>query len=407
MNIRNFFSKKKFQRDGVVTEWPWDTSGNGMEVRQPSLAMKISAVYRCVDILSKDIGRLPVQIYTVKNGYRQVDNSNPINYLLQVKPNERQNAFDFKRNAVIHMLMYGNAYIYPNFVSGDLVDLVLLSPGSCTYNLYNNSYSVADSVNHIYGTFDSDEIIHLKNMSLDGGYNGISTLHYAATVLGIAREADNQQKDMFAPGSTLRGFITGDETVTKGLGKNQDAQLKTVMDRINSEFSSGQRISRLPGTMKFVALSLDPAALQLLDSKRFSVLEICRFFGVHPDKVFSGQSQNYKASTTAETGYINSTLQPLVSQFENEFQAKLIPRSFSGKYAIKFDLDAFYAADYSVKGDYISQTIAAGVYTTNEWRQREGRLPVDGGDQAFMSCNNAPIDSAKIKGEVPTQQPKV
>jgi hypothetical protein len=46
--------------------------------------------------------------------------------------------------------------------------------------------------------------------------------------------------------------------------------------------------------------------------------------------------------------------------------------------------------------------ISAGVLTPNEVRMREGHAPVEGGDSAFITCNVAPIDSAKIKGEPTT-----
>lgn len=396
--------KKMMRRDagssssGDVTTWPWPDVITG-SITEPALAMKLSTVYRCVDIVSKSIGLLPLQISRITNGYRDIDEKNPINYLLQFKPNARQTAFDFKRNAIIQMLMQGNAYIYPYFVDGELKNLYLISPGACTYDKYQDTYTISDLINHLYGVFDSDEIIHLKNTSLDGGFMGESTIHYAAYVLGIAKATDNQQNDMFQTGSTLRGFISGDEAVTKGMGKVQDEQLKTVGSRLENEISSGKKIFPLPGIVKFSQLSLSPADLQLLDSKRFNVLEICRFFGVHPDKVFSGQSQNYKASDMAQVSYMSDTLQPIIAQIENEFQTKLIPPSLSYKYSIKFDTDAFYQINITEKADYMTKTISAGVMTPNEWRKREGKPPLDGGDQAFISCNVAPIDSAKIKGE--------
>lgn len=397
--LRNFIRNlvRSDSSSTIVTSWPWDSLPSS--VNTPELAMKLSAVYRCVDIVSKSIGLLPLQIGKITNGYRSIDESNPINYLLQFKPNARQNTFDFKRNAVIQMLMFGNAFIYPNFVVGELKELTLISPGCCTYDVYTDTYTVFDLINHLYGKFNSDEIIHLKNTNLDGGYTGRSTIHYAASVLGIAKATDTQQSDMFQTGSTLKGFISGDETVTKGFGEVQDAQLKTVGARVEEEIRSGVKIMSIPGSMKFNQLSLSPADLQLLDSKRFNVLEICRFFGVHPDKVFSGQSQNYKASNLAQTSYMSDTLQPLIAQIESEFQTKLLPPSLSYKYSIKFDTDAYYQTDFSTKGTYMTQTIEAGIRTPNEWRKREGLPPVDGGDKAFITCNVAPMNSPKMSGE--------
>lgn len=49
---------------------------------------------------------------------------------------------------------------------------------------------------------------------------------------------------------------------------------------------------RLPGELKFQALSISPADAQILDNRKFSVFDVCRFFGVHPDKVFVEQTSN-------------------------------------------------------------------------------------------------------------------
>ena len=48
----------------------------------------------------------------------------------------------------------------------------------------------------------------------------------------------------------------------------------------------------------------------------------------------------------------------------------------------------------------MTKTIAAGTMTVNEWRRRKNLKPVEGGDVTLVSCNVAPIDSAKISGEI-------
>jgi phage portal protein BeeE len=110
------------------------------------------------------------------------------------------------------------------------------------------------------------------------------------------------------------------------MGKAQDSQLSTVGDRVEGEIKSGKRILSLPGSMKFNPLSMSPADLNLLQSQEFNVLQICRFFGVHPDKVFYLKSSNYKASENSQTAYLTDTLQPILRKFENEFTIKLIPK---------------------------------------------------------------------------------
>lgn len=53
----------------------------------------------------------------------------------------------------------------------------------------------------------------------------------------------------------------------------------------------------------------------------------------------------------------------------------------------------------------MEKEIQYGVSTVNEWRvSREDKAPINGGDIAFMSCNVAPIDSPKIKGEISSEK---
>ena len=164
-------------------------------------------------------------------------------------------------------------------------------------------------------------------------------------------------------------------------------------------------ITSVSEDMTFTQLSITPADAQLLETKKFSVFDICRFYGVHPDKVFAGQSTNYKASEMSQVAFLSDTLDPILCRIEAEFNAKLIPRTVSGIYKIEFDRKALYKTDIATQTACMEKEIQYGVSTVNEWRvSREDKAPINGGDIAFMSCNVAPIDSPKIKGEISSEK---
>jgi len=396
------------------TSVPLQYLGNTLNINfgeQELVPMKVSAVYRCVDILSGSIASLLLEpqrltqagrneVTGEKEEYFKTDKKNVLYNLLTVRANSRLTSFDFMKNLVSAVLLTGNAYVLPRYDANGLQELILLSPTSVKYDLHLNTYLVNDTVNGIYDRFYADEIIHVRNMSVDGGYTGSSTIFYAANILGIASATDGKQKELFQPGSTLSGYISGDSESVVGFGNVQDKQLETVSARVGAEISSGKRIFYVPGAMKFNSLTLSPADLQLLESKQLNILEICRFFGVHPDKVFQSSSTNYKASENSQTAFLTDTLLPRLTQIENEFTVKLVPKNLQTSYRIKFNLDNYYQADLGAKSDYMIKTISAGVWTVNEWRRKEGKAPIPGGDASFISCNVAPIDSPKIRGEV-------
>lgn len=383
-------------------------SGDGVSEQQ---AVRIATVFRCADIVSSSVAGLGMNVLRRREvkcdgvDYQlfAIDEDHPLQYLLNGAPNGVLTAFDFMKNAVLQILLRGNAYVLPQYASGEIHKLLLLETGSVSYDALLNIYHVNDSVNGIHDTFAADEIVHLRNFSLDGGRTGASTIAYAGRVLQIGMKTDELQIDNFKPGSTTRGFISGDNTVTQGFGQLQDDQLEKVSERVESELGSGKRIFQLPGVMRFNQLALSPADLQLLDSKKFNVLEICRFFGVHPDKVFAQTSTNYKASENSQTVYMTDTLAPLLRKIENEFEVKLISRSVASHYKIKFNLEDYYQSDVLAEADYFTKMVQAGGMTPNEVRLRKGRAPLPGGNDLFISCNVAPANSEKIHGT--SQQP--
>jgi HK97 family phage portal protein len=144
--------------------------------------------------------------------------------------------------------------------------------------------------------------------------------------------------------------------------------------------------------------------LQLLETKQFNVLEICRFFGVHPDKVFAQQTTNYKASEMSQVSFLTDTLQPYLRQFELEFQIKLIPEKAYYSKRVDFDIEPLLQTDLNTQADYMTKTIATGVRTVNYWRMKLGQPPVEGGDKPLVSANLLPLNGEKMSQQQESQK---
>lgn len=392
--------------DSDVSSKPIEITGTSVRqqpvvVKTPAQAMRLSAAFRCTDILSGTIASLPFSIKRKQSaGNYEVDELNELHYLLTKKYNRRMNSYDAMCNAIIQMVNRGNAYIYIRRSFGDVQELILCSNDSVTYDIFRDVYNICDPVNRVYGTFSSDDVIHLKNKSLDGGYTGVSTITYAATTFSVSASADNQSLDTFQNGTPVKGIVSGVKADSRGVATITDDQTDTVSKRIDSQFNRGANVVSVSGDMKFQQLSISPVDAQLLEQKKFSVFDICRFYGVHPDKVFAGQPANYKASEMSQVTFLADTLDPILCRIEAEFNAKLVPQSVSDIYKIEFDRKALYKTDIATQTACMEKEIQYGVSTVNEWRvRREDKAPVSGGDVVFMSCNVAPIDSPKIRGD--------
>lgn len=401
MSISQFFTrffKRSYYADGdkcasggSVQEFV--NQFNAPSVSTPDSAMAIASVYRCVDILSGTIASLELQHLKRSGSIFKHAGDTQLNTLFAGQANSRQNFFVLLKNVVARLLLSGNAYIYPRFSSrGELLDVILLGDGSVSYDKNSNTYSVSDYVWNINGVFTADEIIHLKNNSLDGGYTGVSTIRYASLSLSLSANADKQTNNGLLSGNQKSGFLVGGNEL-QGLGALDTDVADRVADRVNSEIAQGRRIIRLSGSMQFIESSMSNSDAELLEVRKYSVLDICRFFGVHPYMVFADQSTNYKEAENSQINFLNQTLQPLILQIEQEFSVKLLPRGRRASERIRFDLSRLFATDLRTRAEYVKSSVEAGVMTPNEGRIFENREPIDGGDQLFITCNVAPITS--------------
>ena len=369
-------------------------------------AMKLSAAYRCTSILSGTIASLPLIVKRKKNGYFSPDEENELYRLLTRMPNRRMNSFEFMRNMVMQIINQGNAYVIIKRKFGDVSELVLCANNTVTYDKLNDVYIISDPYNRLYGRFESYNIIHLRNNSLDGGYTGVSTITYASRILSIAASADNQNLHTFQNGSKVKGIVSGVKETARGLAGAgmTDNQLSDVGDRIENQLNSGRDIVPVPGDVSFHQLSINPIDAQILGTKELCVLDTCRFYGVHPDKVFAGQPTNYKASEMSNVDFLTDTLQPILKQIEAEFNCKLIPDSVAHLYKISFDLAYLYQTDLITQATYLKTMEEAGVFSVNEARKRADQPPVEGGDRVYISCNVQSIDEAYQKVELPKSE---
>ena len=358
------------------------------------MALCIATVFRCVKVLSESVASLPMQVMRSKNGLFSIDNGSRLNYLLNVQPDASINAFDFWAQVVQYVLLTGNAYIIPiyNPVTLEVDRLALCNSRCVAHDTTYDKYTISDVVNGIYGVYDESEVIHIKGLTLDGKH-GLSVLTFALLTTSIAANGDSETLKRFANGGNVRGIISNDTSV-RGFGEYQDSQLaKTAVD-VDGKFSSGQHIVSLPGQVDFKQISLSSTDMQFLESRKFTVREICRFFGVHPSFVFDDTSNNYKSAEMANIAFLSTTLNPILRKIETELLRKLVAPSLVTKRRFRFDRRDLYACDLDSRVKYQTQTIAAGIYTVNEWRKEENKEPVKGGDTVLVSANLRSINEA-------------
>lgn len=389
------------QLPGVTALWP--------VVPGATQPLQIATVYRCVNFLADNVANLPLRYMRKKGDIFVEDTGSNLHYLLTVQPCPYLSIVDFWRQIVFDMLFQGNAYIVPIYdpagLSAGRIEigrLALVNPNCVGHDTINDRYTINDVNAGVSGVFDESEVIHFKNYTKDGKV-GISTLTYARTVLSIAKTGDKETLNRFANGGTVRGIVSNDTSV-RGFGEYQDEQLDKMAENLNRRINvQGRNITAVHGQAHFDQISMNSADMQFLESRKFTVRDICRFFGVHPSFVFDDTSNNYKSAEMANVAFLANTLNPLLRKIETELHRKLVSPSLCCKRKFEFDRRSLYACDLDSRIKYQAATIAAGIYTVNDWRLVENQPAVEGGDVVLVSANLKSIKEAN--NPTPTPQP--
>lgn len=359
--------------------------------------MKVSAAYSAVKLISEGVAILPLEFQRYNEARRcyEPQVSDNLFFLLSVAPNERQTAFEFWREALRQVLLLGNAYILPmRNALGEVQRLVLCPPGAVTVDTRRDEYVVTDAVHDIFKTLPGSKVIHLRNVGIDGGYTGLSTISMAAAALGINISADESAMQTLSNGGLIKGFISGASSAAlPSFGAASRKQMEDLARLVEDDLHAGKQIIPMSAEAKFQPLAFSPADAKVLESKQMSIREIARFFRVHPELLYESTNNTYKSSEVPNVMFLHQTLAPLLAQIEQQLLVKLLPKALWRTHRLRFDREAMYLTDLTTEVAYIKGTIETGVYTVNDWRAKKGLIPVACGDTPLVSANLKALDA--------------
>ena len=381
------FNRKKpdvseTEKRSVISEenvWGLALNYGGFSTYKTSQALALSAVYRCVEVITNSVASLPVKLYRVDEKGFRYELKNDLSYILSKRPNRKMNAYTFYKLMMKDVLMAGNAYALIMRDGNKVIGLQYIPAGLV---------SPIDKIDHIEymvtgikGTVRQEDIIHILNYS-DNGVIGISVLAHARRVLGIADAGDKSAENFYKSGGCTSGFL-------KFTGPSSGAQRQEILSAWNQATGGPNNgpngIAVLPSNIDYTQLSVDPADAQLLESRQFSVVEICRFFGVSPSKAFDLTHASYNNSEMAELAFLNDTLRPLLTKIELEFEIKLFQPE--DNLDIKFDVNELLRTDKKSQAEYLTKMFNLGTMSPNEIRRELDMEPVEGGDIHVAQVN--------------------
>ena len=363
-------------------------------------ARKLSAVDRCIEILSDSMAKLPT--YCVDRRTRERVEI-PLLQLLNVRPNEAMTPSVRKKLLEASRLSRGNSYdwIRRDPYTAEIVELIPL-PGELVYTWRDTSghvwHNVQDPANGNVFTLPHADVCQYKGASRDG-ITGISVLQRAAEVIAAARA--RQQHDLSyyenggQPGGVLQtdtplgGLVDDPEIPGKKVGRKD--LLRREWERIHSGPTNANRIAILDYGLKYQAVSLSNKDAQFVESQEVAIRDIARYFGIPLYKLQEGK-QAYSSNEQNAIEYVVSTLHPIVTQYEEEQTYKMLFDSqISSGLELRINMMAELRGDNAARSSWYKNMREIGVFSVNDINRLEDMPDVEGGDERLASLNYVPL----------------
>ena len=357
---------------------------NGWSTYKTSQSLALSAVYRCVEVITNGVASLPVKLYRTDDRGFKYEMNNNLSFILSKKPTGKINAFTFYKLIVKDILLQGNAYAFILREKGEVIGLQYVQAG--LVSPIDRIDRIEYQVTGIKGFVRQEDILHFMNYT-DNGIYGISVLTHARRTLGIADYGENASENFYKSGGCTTGFLKFDGPSS---GKQREEILSAWNQATGGVRNQPNGIPVLPANVNYTQLSVNPSDAQLLESREFSVVEICRFFGVSPTKCFDLTHASYNNSEMAELAFLNDTLRPLLTKIEMEMETKLFKPE--DRYDIKFDVSELLRTDKKSQAEYFTKLFNLGVLSPNDIRKELDMEEIEGGD---IHCAQVNLTSIK------------
>lgn len=364
-------------------------ASSGYAVNEQS-AMRVSAVAACVQLLGGTIASLPLSVY--HNTDKGREKVKPIEWLLlNSRPCPAWTASSMINWWVRSIAFKGDGFarIVRNR-RGATERIIPLHPDRVRSIVDEDegdiSYGYQKKDGGIIG-IHTDDMLHIQGFSFDGSVGkSKSIIHQAAfQSIGIALAADDFSGSFFANNGMQKYAITSEQKISEELAD----QLKAEFIRRYAKAKNSGLPMILQEGLQFKELSLSSVDAELLDSRKYQVIDIARAFGVPPFMIGANDTTTSWGTGIEQMtlGFVKFTLQAYLTRIEQEINNKLFR---NGDVFVEFNLHGLLKGDSQSQAKYLREmrggSQGPGIMTLNEIRRVEN-LPLlsneDGGNRVY------------------------
>ncbi len=368
----------------------------------------LAAAWACTNLLAGTTASLPLMVYrTDREGRRTVYGKHPLFRVLHDSPNSDQTSSDYWEFVTQCIELQGNAYseidrgadgrviALDTPISPDAMTVRRLSNGQLEYDFY---------VGGRRRVLPQERILHIRGPGGDP-LGGMSALKVGRQVFGVANAVERAASASFANGVQSGGIF-------KSLRATPltPEQMKAAQDIVAEKYAGAINAGRpmvLNTDMDFVKLSINPDDAQMLESRAFSIEQICMMFSVPPFMIgHTEKSTSWGTGIEQQTiGFVQFTLRRRLKRIEQALEKQLLTAADrSAGVRIEFNLEGLLRGDSKTRAEFYESGLKNKWRTINEVRSLENLEPVEWGNRPWGQMQDVQLDES---GNLPSPQAQV
>ena len=347
--------------------------------------------------------------FTLTRGDKQIEDHEIINILN--RPNQIHTGRQFWKLYQKYKDITGRSFIYVSrnnktgIFSPETTELHLLRPDLVEIERDEmgmpSGYRYRMGDKSMHRTFDPDEIIYSFNPDPLKPLEGESILMSGVRAMDTENDLFDYHTNVLKNGGRVEGVFTFKNSLTK-------AQMDELHEQYAHKYAEAKRAGRpmfLGGDATYERLSLDPAELAYLESKKVTLNDICLMTGVPPAVLAHTSQEKYDNADAAHNIFLRETVKPLLEDLSTVLDWRFVPE----EYDLGFIDPTPEDVDQTIKRVTAANAVSAA--TTNEKREMLGLEPltIPEADEVFVPFSVAPLNGAtdpEPAPEAPTDKKK-
>lgn len=339
----------------------------------PESAMRASAVYACVRVLSESVAQLPLFYYKRSGERKEKATDQRLYSILHDAPNNFQTSFEFRETQMMHLCLKGKAFAFINrSITGDILELLPMRPESVELKQakdFSLSYVFTDSDGNKIN-LRQDQVFRLTGMSFDG-INGVSPIAFQRESIGISLATDKHTALSFKNGAKMTGILKHPSTF-------KDKEVAKRVKESWDDAASGDNAYRTPvleDGMDWMPVSMSNKDAQYIESRKFNIEDIARIFRVPPHKIGHLEKATFSNIEHLGLSFVTDSLVPWLVRWEQAITRDLILPKNRSKYFAEFSADGIMRGDQASRAAFYNSLWMMGALNPNEIRAKENMNP--------------------------------